>query len=203
MSSPSFSILVNGSPKGFFKGSRGLRQGDTLSPYLFIMAMDLLGRMISKAEEVGLPAGFSLSESGPSIPFIQFADDSLFLIKNDVEYIKNLRGILLILEGIIGLKVNLSKSTVIAVGKIPNIEEYVYVLRCSMAPFPINYLGRPLGAKSKSKSIWSPMIERMGKRISSWKGRYLSKGGKLVLLRSVYQIFQFISSLSSKLQCLL
>lgn len=74
--SPSFSVLVNDSPKGFFKGSRSLKQGNPLSPYLFIMVAYLLGRMVAKAELVGLMQGHPPG-GGMSMPFIQFADDPL------------------------------------------------------------------------------------------------------------------------------
>lgn len=70
---------MNGCPKGFFKSERSLRQGDPLSPYLFIMVVDLLGRMASKTESVGLLEGLSM------VPFIQFAEDSLFLLKANLE----------------------------------------------------------------------------------------------------------------------
>lgn len=72
ITTPLFSILVNGSPKGFFKGNRGLRHANPLSPFIFIMVADLLGRMMSKAESVGLLEAFSLNEVGPKIPFIQW-----------------------------------------------------------------------------------------------------------------------------------
>lgn len=78
ISSLSFSILVNEFPKGFFKGSKGLRHGDLLSSYLFIMVVRLLGGMVSMAESIVLLEGFSSIVGGLSIPFIQFVDESLF-----------------------------------------------------------------------------------------------------------------------------
>lgn len=103
--SPTFSILINGYSRGFFKGSRGFRHGDPLSPYLFIIVADLLARMVAKVEFVGLVKGFPF-RGGLSVPFIQFADNSLFILKANLEGMQNLRYILLIMEVTFGLKVN-------------------------------------------------------------------------------------------------
>lgn len=87
--SPSFSVLVNRHPKGFFKGRRGLRQDDPLSPYLFIIVANLLGCMAAKAEMVGLVHGFSM-RGGMKVFFLQFADDSIFMVKAEIEDLQNL-----------------------------------------------------------------------------------------------------------------
>lgn len=66
MSSVYFSILINGTPRGFFKAQRGLRQGDPLSPFLFVMVGEALSRMIMAAAE-GLLRGFKIAENVPII----------------------------------------------------------------------------------------------------------------------------------------
>lgn len=64
VTSPSFSIIVNGSPSETFIPSRGLRQGDPLSPFLIILMMEGLGRSIKHAKVVGKVKGLQLSEDG-------------------------------------------------------------------------------------------------------------------------------------------
>lgn len=152
--------------KGFFKGCHGLRQGDPLSPYLFIMVVDLLERMIAKVEPVGLVEGFSPDGIGPTILFIQFADD-FFMVKAGLEGVKNLRCMLLIMEVVTGLKMNWCKSTLSPVGVVSNVERLVEVLECEMVHLPITYLGLPLGPKSSSSVIWIPIIENMSRKLSS------------------------------------
>lgn len=191
ISSPSFSILVNGSPKDLFKSNRGLRQGDPLSSYLFIMVVELLNCMVSKAEFVGILEGFYSPIEGPSTPFFQSVDHYLLLLKANPKIMKNLHCILLILEVATGLKVNLSKTTLSSVGDVHNIDELSTILGCSVVPLLITYLVLPLGAKASLKTIWNPVRERMWRKLSNWKGRYLSKGGKLVLLRSVLSTLPF------------
>ena len=68
------SVLVNGSPTSFFSSSRGLRQGDPLSPLLFLLVMKVLSRMLTKMEEGGFISGFTLRHD-VSISHLLFADD--------------------------------------------------------------------------------------------------------------------------------
>lgn len=72
----SFLILVNGSPAGFFGGSRGLRQGDPLSLFLFIMVSEVLSKMVKKTE-MGYMSGFRVGRGEVSILHLQFADDTI------------------------------------------------------------------------------------------------------------------------------
>lgn len=92
---------------------------------------------------------------------------------------------MLILEAVSGLKVNLNKSSLSPVDEVTDIEELASISGCQIVQLPISYLGLPLGAKPSSKSLWNLVIEKTGKKLSSWKGRLLLKGGKLVILRNV------------------
>ena len=73
----SYSILVNGKPKGDIRPSRGIRQGDPLSPYLFLLCSEGLNRMLQKAAHNDQTRGFSLCKNGPKISTLFFADNSL------------------------------------------------------------------------------------------------------------------------------
>lgn len=180
----SFSVLVNGSPTGFFHSSRGLRQGDPLSPFLFIIVTEALSRLTKKLEESGLLAGFLVSEGAPPISHLQFADDTLFLCEANHLQLRLLRCTLRCFEAVSGLRINLMKSSIFAVGEVINIEELAADLGCKVGCLPSSYLGLPLGAKYRSKAIWDPVVERFERRLASWKKVYLSKGGKLTLIHS-------------------
>ncbi|RVW32762.1 putative ribonuclease H protein [Vitis vinifera] len=167
----SFSVLINGTSSGFFKSSRGLRQGDPLSPYLFVIVMEALSCLLKRAKEGGFLSGWHLSAMS-------------------------------------GLKVNLDKSEIIAVGRVENVEEVALEFGCKVSRLPSTYLGLPLGARFKEVATWDGVEERLRKRLSIWKRQYISKGGRMTLIRSTLSsmpiycmsLFQMPRSVSLRLE---
>ena len=82
------------------------------------------------------------------------------------------------------LKINLEKSELVPIGDVPNMEELVEMLGCRQSSLPLKYLGLPLGATYKEETIWNPILEKMEWCLDGWKRLYLSKGGKVTLIKS-------------------
>jgi hypothetical protein len=133
ISSVQFSVLVNGSPEGFFSSSRGLRQGDPLSPLLFLLMMEVLSRMLSKMEEEGLIQGFragSNAVDGLCISHLLYADDTILFCDADPDQLLYVRMVLTCFEAVTGLRVNMAKSEMVPVGEVQNISELADSLCC-------------------------------------------------------------------------
>ncbi|KAL5581839.1 hypothetical protein UlMin_014281 [Ulmus minor] len=111
ISSANFSIMINGKPRGRFEASRGLRQGDPLSPFLFILVAVILGRMMDKAIMIGEVKGFKVGREEVVVSHLQFADDTLFLLEPDKSNIKKVNTILKFFSMCSGLKINMNKSS--------------------------------------------------------------------------------------------
>ena len=93
-----FSVLVNGSPADFFGSSRGLRQGDPLSPLLFLVMMEVFSRMVKRMEGAGLLSGFKADGRrgrGECISHLPFVDDTILFCDAKVEQILHVRLLLL------------------------------------------------------------------------------------------------------------
>jgi hypothetical protein len=107
-SSVRFTILVNGSSRGLFHSSRGLRQGDPLSPLLFLLVIEALSRMLAKAMERGILSGFSVGnfvENSVTISHLLFANYTLIMCGADPLQLWHLRGVFIWFQAISGLKV--------------------------------------------------------------------------------------------------
>jgi hypothetical protein len=87
VSSVTYAILINGQPVGHIRPSRGIRQGDPLSPYLFLLCAEALSSLLQQAERTGSITSIPTSKMGPRISHLFFADDSLLFCKaNSVEW---------------------------------------------------------------------------------------------------------------------
>ncbi|GKA29034.1 putative RNA-directed DNA polymerase, partial [Tanacetum coccineum] len=180
LESASISVLVNGSPTKEFEMERGIRQGDPLSPFLFLIVAEV------KVCEKGFYKGLFLSNSGANVSLLQYADDALFFGDWSRLNAKYLINILKAFELASGLKVNLSKSRIIGVG-VPfvEVESLTSSLGCSHGSIPFIYLGLPVGKRMRFCDGWSDIINRFHDRLSSWKAKTFSTGGRLTLVKSV------------------
>jgi hypothetical protein len=82
------------------------------------------------------------------------------------------------------LKINLDKSVLVLVGHVDNVDDLAGILGCGVSSLPLKYLGLPLGAPFKAKSSWDEEVDKIERRLASWKQLYLSKGGKVTLIKS-------------------
>jgi hypothetical protein len=95
--------LVNGVPSSFFQGSRGIRQGDHVSPLLFVVVMEALSKMLNASMLQGLLSGFSVSFMGNEtlvVNHLLFADDTLIFCGAQAEHVRNLRCTFLCFEAV-------------------------------------------------------------------------------------------------------
>ena len=143
--------------------------------------------MLDKAVHEGRLSGFNAGAStGRSlmVSHLFFADDTLIFCDANIDQMLILRMVLIWFEAVSGLKVILGKPELVAVGAVHNMDLLVAVLGCKQGSLPMKYLGLPLGAKFKDKSIWNPILEKMERKLVGWKKLYLSKGGRVTLIKS-------------------
>ncbi|OMO59710.1 reverse transcriptase [Corchorus capsularis] len=187
--SVSFSVVVNGDVTDNFKPEHGLRQGDPLSPYLFLMCTEGLSALLSKGQTDGLLSGVSVSRTGPRVSHLFFADDSLLFGKANSAESGKVKDYLRIYEECSGQKINFEKSVVffsrnIAQSDRDRVKAIFAVGEQSIIE---KYLGLPTFVGRNKRSAFNWIKERIAKKIASWNMRWLSQGGREVMIKSVLQ----------------
>ena len=132
-----------------------------------------------------LPRFFSRGEEGElELSHLLYADDTLLFCKDNLDHLAHLGCIIMWFEALLGLKINLGKSEIFPIGGRENAEAFTVELGCKAGTLPTTYLGLPLGAPHKSVGIWDLFEERFRRRLAIWKRQYISKGGRVTLIRS-------------------
>ncbi|XP_016192158.1 uncharacterized protein LOC107633037 [Arachis ipaensis] len=175
----SMSILVNGSPSKPFKMERGLRQGDPLSPFLFVLVVDVLHKMVEKAVRNRRIMPLLVGKDNIELSHLQFADDTILFCPPEEETIRNYARLLRCFEVMSGLTISFDKSSLIPI----NCEQqWTYdmcnLLGCKEACLPIKFLGIPLGANPRLVRTWKPIIDKVEEKLSLWKAKVLNKAAQ-------------------------
>ncbi|XP_033128797.1 uncharacterized protein LOC117129330 [Brassica rapa] len=185
ISTPSFMIGFNGTVQGYFKSNRGLRQGDPLSPYLFVIAMNCLSLMLDKAAEEG-KFGYHHACKDTKLTHLCFADDLLIFCDGSLQSVKNVLEVLEAFKQASGLTVSITKTCFFTSGvhqaEIDHIEEECGLSRGML---PVRYLGVPLCTRKLSLANCDPLIQQVKNKINSWTAKTLSFAGRLLLINTV------------------
>jgi hypothetical protein len=181
----SICIRINDVNSPFFKPGKGLRQGDPLSPLLFNLVVDVFTRMLSKAANKGYISGFMDDVCPGGVISLQYADDTLLFLSYNNSSATHLKWIMIFFEKISGMRINYHKSDLIPI----NLDEeetqaYAKTFCCKIGKFPFVYLGVPLHYEKLRREDIQPVVDKIMKKIAGWKGRLLSFGARLTLLKA-------------------
>ena len=184
LSTASSFVLANGELCQPFALGQGVRQGDSLSPTPFILAMDTLHSMLQWAVQNKLMVELGCNPRMPRVSI--FADDAVLFftpLHSDLQVISS---ILHIFGEATGLKINLQKSTVTTIrcdeATAAAVEGH---FQCRRQQFPILYLGLPLSIFRLQRQDLLPLIDKFSGKLKGWKPRMLATAGRLTLTRSV------------------
>ena len=203
ITTPTFTVCLNGSSSGFFKSSKGLRQGDPLSPYLFVLAMEVFSRVLQSRFDQGY-ISYHPKTSGISLSHLMFADDVMIFFDGTEASLHGINETLDDFASWSGLHMNRDKTHLFHAG-LSDLEA-VAISRHGfpIASLPIRYLGLPLMHRKLRISEYEPLLDQIARKFRSWAVKSLSYAGRTQLISSViYGIINFwLSTFSLPKGCL-
>lgn len=177
-------IILNGQQGPAIKHMRGVHHWDSLSPMLFIIAMDVLHRLFTNAASDGV-----LCKMRPAEIKFQcslYADDVILFIHPSVEEAMAVKEILEIFGDASGLRTNLAKCSITPIfGGEEILDQIVAILGCQVQPFPVRYLGLPLSTKKIPKAHYQSVVESVACKLPPCHGALMARSGRLVWIKSI------------------
>ena len=185
-------VHLNGKEYESFKGGKGLKQGDPLSPLLFVITMEYLSRLMKRM------SGDRRFKFHPAckrfcLTHLIFADDLMLFSKADPISLQLIMSALQNFHSCAGLKTNIQKSQLVFWGTPSQLQQEcmntVGLRECS---FPLKYLGVPIVSSRLTKIECNELVEKITARIHTWSTRHISYAGRMVLINTVlFGIFNF------------
>ncbi|KAK4252645.1 hypothetical protein QN277_014390 [Acacia crassicarpa] len=187
VSSASYNVLWNGEKTEYFKPGRGIRQGDPISPYLFVLCIDRLSHLICDMVNEGKWVPIKTSRGGPNISHLMFADDLLLFGVASTEQASCMMECLNNFCEASGERVNTAKSSMFF---SPRVSREVITQIQSITNMKITaeigtYLGFPLSRKRKPTATFQYIVERVSAKLATWKANSLSMAGRITLAKSI------------------
>jgi len=184
-----YSVIVNGEVVGPIVPGRGLRQGDPISPYLFILCAEGLSALIRKAEGQGLIHGVKIYNNAPIISHLLFADDCFLFFKGSTAEANIMKNILATYEAASGQAINLQKFEIFCSRNTPTDmrTEIANIMGVRQVLGTGKYLGVPSMVGRSKSSTFKFIKDWIWNKINSWSSRCLSQAGREVLIKSVLQ----------------
>jgi hypothetical protein len=178
------SILLNGVPGKQFKCRRGVRQGDLLSPLLFVLAAVLLQYIVNDAMQAGQLTK-PLPNATQDFPIVQYTDDTILMMKSDTSEVLHLKDLLHLFSSSTRLHVNFHKSLMIFVNvSNQKMQQLSTTLGCQIGSMPFTYLGLPMGTTKPKMEDLTPLMDRVERRLLACSN-FLSYSGRLEMVNSI------------------
>jgi hypothetical protein len=183
-----FSVCVYGKRFGYFKGGRGLRQRDPMSPYLFTLVMEILTLVMNKKVESSNEFKYHFGCKSLQITHLCFVDDLLLFCHGDTKSVGVMKNAIEEFGSYSGLTPNYNKSTIIF-GSLSDEEQnrILEIMSFEVEKLPVRYLGVPLISKILGVKDCKCVIDRVKSKVSNWKNKCLSYAGRLQLVASVLE----------------
>ncbi|KAL0340459.1 UNVERIFIED_CONTAM: putative mitochondrial protein [Sesamum radiatum] len=189
VSSVSYSFTLCGSQFGYVLPQRGLRQGDPLSPYLFLLCTEAFSSLLQREERMGCLQGVAVCRRAPPVSQLLFLDDTLIYCRATVDAALSILEVLRIFGRAAGQEINFNKSSVVFSKNTPSAlrEGIQGTLQIRVENRHDLYLGLPSVVGKSRRSVFQSIRDRVWNRICSWNEHNLSQAGKEVLIKAVAQ----------------